>query len=72
MAAKGLSDQFLTNAAYARVGGVTSRELALLEITFLEKIEWRIVPHPDVLRDYYKGLVARIHGYEIKCHRDDR
>ncbi|KAF2855315.1 cyclin-domain-containing protein [Plenodomus tracheiphilus IPT5] len=66
VAAKGLSDSFWTNSLYARVGGVSVRELALLELEFLQKLDWRIVPKPEVLVDYYKGLVDRGTGYAIE------
>ncbi|KAI4649547.1 hypothetical protein J4E93_003867 [Alternaria ventricosa] len=66
VAAKGLSDSFWTNSLYARVGGVSVRELALLELEFLRRLEWRIVPKPEVLVDYYKGLVDRGAGYVIE------
>ncbi|KAJ4398466.1 Pho80p cyclin [Didymella pomorum] len=66
VAAKGLSDSFWTNTLYARVGGVSVRELALLELEFLRKLDWRIVPKPEVLVDYYKGLVERGTGYNME------
>lgn len=66
VAAKGLSDSFWTNTLYARVGGVSVRELALLELEFLRKLDWRIVPKPEVLVDYYKGLVERGNGYTME------
>jgi hypothetical protein len=66
VAAKGLSDSFWTNSLYARVGGVTVRELALLELEFLRRLEWRIVPKPETLVDYYKGLVERGEGYVME------
>ncbi len=66
VAAKGLSDSFWTNSLYARVGGVSVRELALLELEFLRRLEWRIVPKPEVLVDYYKGLVERGDGYVME------
>ncbi|GKZ97228.1 hypothetical protein AnigIFM59636_011981 [Aspergillus niger] len=68
VASKGLSDIFWTNKTYARVGGVRMTELALLELEFLFRVEWRIVPEPEVLVDYYKSLVERSDGYAI--HRD--
>lgn len=67
VAAKGLSDSFWTNSLYARVGGVSVRELALLELEFLRKLDWRIVPKPEVLVDYYKGLVERGSGYVMEA-----
>jgi hypothetical protein len=66
VAAKGLSDSFWTNSLYARVGGVSVRELALLELEFLRRLEWRIVPKPETLVDYYKGLVERGEGYAME------
>lgn len=65
VASKGLSDSFWTNKTYARVGGVSMKELALLELEFLTKMEWRIVPKPEVLCDYYKSLIGRNSQYEL-------
>ena len=65
MASKGLSDSFWTNNTYARVGGVSLKELALLELEFLWRVEWRIAPKPEVLVDYYRSLVERSEGFEI-------
>jgi len=70
VAAKGLSDSFWNNATYARVGGVKVAELGLLELDFLYRVDWRIVPNPEVLVDYYRGLVERSEGYELES--DDR
>ena len=70
VAAKGLSDSFWTNSLYARVGGVSVRELALLELEFLRRLEWRIVPKPEVLVDYYKGLVDRGTGYVMEKEQE--
>ncbi|KAL3952775.1 hypothetical protein ACCO45_012718 [Purpureocillium lilacinum] len=66
VAAKGLSDAFLSNMNYARVGGVRVAELKLLELEFLSRVEWRIVPDPEVLVAYYRGLVERTPGYELR------
>ncbi|KAF1990914.1 cyclin-domain-containing protein [Aulographum hederae CBS 113979] len=66
VAAKGLSDSFWTNNVYARVGGVTTKELALLELEFLEKLDWKIVPRPEVLVEYYSSLVERSEGYVME------
>ena len=66
VASKGLSDSFWTNNTYARVGGVSLKELALLELEFLWRVEWRIVPKPEVLVDYYRSLVERSEGFMIE------
>ncbi|KKK26772.1 hypothetical protein ARAM_000387 [Aspergillus rambellii] len=65
VASKGLSDSFWTNKTYSRVGGISMNELALLELEFLFRVEWRIVPQPEVLDDYYQSLVERCEGFEI-------
>jgi Cyclin len=66
VASKGLSDSFWTNSTYARVGGVSLKELALLELEFLWRVDWRIVPQPEVLVEYYKSLIERCEGYELE------
>ena len=66
VASKGLSDSFWTNNTYARVGGISLKELALLELEFLYRVDWKIVPKPEVLVDYYRSLVDRSEGYEIE------
>ena len=66
MAAKGLSDSFWNNSTYARVGGIKIAELGLLELEFLYRVDWKIVPNPEVLVDYYKGLIDRTEGFELE------
>ncbi|KAH7370561.1 cyclin-domain-containing protein [Rhexocercosporidium sp. MPI-PUGE-AT-0058] len=66
VAAKGLSDSFWNNATYARVGGIKIAELGLLELDFLYRVDWKIVPNPEALVDYYNGLVERSDGYVIE------
>lgn len=71
VASKGLSDSFWTNKTYARVGGISVAELALLELEFLWRVEWRIVPQPEVLVDYYQRLVERCDEYVIQPEDED-
>ncbi|KAK4580515.1 Pho80p cyclin [Recurvomyces mirabilis] len=66
VAAKGLSDSFWTNPTYARIGGIPVTELATLELEFLQKVQWKIVPKPENLEDYYRSLVDRTEGYELE------
>jgi hypothetical protein len=66
VAAKGLCDTFWTNNTYARIGGVTLKELALLELDFLQRMDWKIIPDPNILIDYYLNLVERAPGYELE------
>ncbi|ETS77494.1 hypothetical protein PFICI_11368 [Pestalotiopsis fici W106-1] len=66
VAGKGLSDSFWNNSFYARVGGVKIAELKLLELEFLYRVDWKIIPNPEVLVAYYKGLVERCDGYTLQ------
>ncbi|KAJ5693247.1 Nuc-1 negative regulatory protein preg [Penicillium macrosclerotiorum] len=66
VASKGLSDSFWTNKTYARVGGISMNELAMLELEFLFRVQWRIVPQPEVLEDYYQSLIERCDGFQIE------
>lgn len=66
MAAKGLSDVFHCHATYARVGGVKVVELSMLELEFLYRVDWKILPNPEVLVNYYHGLVGRADGYVLE------
>lgn len=59
---KGLCDSFCTNSHYARVGGIPRVELNLLEVEFLTRVEYRIVPQPELLDQYYASMVARTAG----------
>ncbi|KAK0634874.1 cyclin-domain-containing protein [Bombardia bombarda] len=71
VAAKGLSDAFWNNSTYARVGGVRLAELKLLELEFLYRVDWKIVPNPEVLVAYYRGLVERCPGYTLEAEVED-
>lgn len=66
VAAKGLSDSFWTNPTYAKIGGIPVTELATLELEFLQKVQWKIVPKPETLEEYYRSLVERTEGYELE------
>jgi hypothetical protein len=69
VAVKGLSDTFWNNSVYARVGGIKTVELSLLELDFLSRVGWWIIPDPEVLVDYYKGLVKQSEGFELRGDR---
>ncbi|KAK9465084.1 cyclin-domain-containing protein [Lipomyces arxii] len=60
VASKGLCDSFCTNAHYARVGGVSLPELNLLEVEFLVRVGWRVVPPVNTLEEYYRRMVSRL------------
>lgn len=71
VASKGLSDSFWNNSTYARVGGIKKSELGVLELDFLHRVDWKIIPTPEVLISYYNGLVERNDGYEFECESSE-
>ncbi|KAK9457969.1 cyclin-domain-containing protein [Dipodascopsis uninucleata] len=60
VSSKGLCDSFCTNSHYARVGGISLAELNLLEVEFLVRVGWRVVPPYKALDEYYRRMVARM------------
>lgn len=72
VASKGLSDAFWNNSTYARVGGLKLSELGRLELDFLYRMEWRIVPDAGVLKAYYGGLVERNGGFVFRDGTEGR
>lgn len=57
VASKFLSDFSWTNATYAWIGGISVMELAILELEFLQKARWEIMPKPEILVDYYNRIL---------------
>lgn len=60
VASKGLCDTFCTNTYYAKVGGLPRAELNLLEVEFLIRVNYRIVPPADRLNQYFESMVKRM------------
>lgn len=59
---KALEDYFYTNDHYAKVGGVALTELNCLELDFLDRVDWKLVPAKQILNNktsikYYKGVL---------------
>ena len=48
------------------IGGIPVSELATLELEFLQKVQWKIVPKPEALVDYYNSLVDRTDGFQLE------
>jgi hypothetical protein len=67
IAAKGLSDTFCKNCTYALIGGVPVRELKILELELLYRLDWRMVPDFEDLKAYYQGLVERMIVYDFEA-----
>ncbi|PVU96886.1 hypothetical protein BB561_000901 [Smittium simulii] len=57
VASKAICDVYCTNSHYAKVGGISSRELSLLEMTIIDALSWHLATSNDTLTMYYKSLV---------------
>jgi hypothetical protein len=56
---KALCDSFLQNTMYAKVGGISTKELNILELEFLFLIDWDLTASQASLQDYYHNLVRQ-------------
>lgn len=57
IASKVVSDHLPCHKTFARVGGVTTKELAILELYYLKKVDWRVSLNAEHLCGCYKSLV---------------
>jgi hypothetical protein len=63
VSAKALCDSYCTNSHYAKVGGISTRELNSLELEFLRLIDWRLAATGSVLQQYYVNLIKQHPSY---------
>ncbi|KAJ3340975.1 hypothetical protein HDU83_006822 [Entophlyctis luteolus] len=70
VACKALCDSFLQNSMYAKVGGISTKELNVLEIEFLTLIGWDLTASSERLQDYYRNLVRQHPGFRMVSHHD--
>ncbi|OLL24930.1 hypothetical protein NEOLI_004772 [Neolecta irregularis DAH-3] len=73
VASKGLCDIFSTNRHYAKVGGVSIREMNHLEIELLRRLDFRVLPDFDDLQRVYADLVlgfAEMFAFEAAAGTD--
>ena len=54
---------------YARVGGISTKELNILELEFLFLIDWNINATSAVLQNYYSNLVRQHPFFKIEIKR---
>ena len=62
ISSKTISDTFLTNSTYAKVGGITTQELNILELEFLFLISWNLNANFETFQAYYVNLVKQVQG----------
>lgn len=59
LAAKFFDDHFYNNEYYARVGGMSNKEINVLEIEFLNLINFTLHVSPIVFFKYHQRLIAQ-------------
>ncbi|KXN71116.1 cyclin-domain-containing protein [Conidiobolus coronatus NRRL 28638] len=62
---KALCDSYCTNSHYAKVGGVSTMELNLLELEFTFYMEWDLIVSGEVIQTYYTNLVREHPSYQF-------
>ncbi|TPX32755.1 hypothetical protein SmJEL517_g04255 [Synchytrium microbalum] len=62
IASKALCDSYLTNTMYAKVGGLSTKELNLLELEMCFLIEWNLTASAELLQQYYSRLARQAHS----------
>ena len=64
LAAKFFDDRFYNNDYYARVGGISNKEVNVLEIEFLNLINFSLHVDPILFFKYRQRLLAQIKTIE--------
>lgn len=58
LAIKYLDDRKQKLAVYAKIGGISIKELSFLELEFLESIDYNLYVHPILFYRYREQLIA--------------
>ncbi|KAJ3301626.1 hypothetical protein HDV03_000626 [Kappamyces sp. JEL0829] len=67
---KCVSDIYSTNAFFAKVGGISTQELNVIEIEFCKLLEWRLQCSAALLQEYYQNLIQTIPKFQREGGRD--
>lgn len=69
--AKFTCDSYCTNSHYARVGGISTQELNMLEVEFLFLVRWNLFCDSMTLQRYYQHLVTAS-GFQLVSSENSR
>jgi hypothetical protein len=58
VSAKFFDDKYYNNAYYARVGGVSAKEMNAMELEFLYLVNFKLHVTPDVFQQYRDELIT--------------
>lgn len=65
VSSKAISDSYCSNSFYAKVGGISTKEINTLELELLFLLDWRLTCSADVLDHYYANLVKQHPAFTI-------
>jgi Cyclin len=57
IAIKFFDDNFYLNSIYAKIGGISVKELAFLERNFLKMVKYELLIEKETFDDFYKEMV---------------
>eukprot|EP00388_Colpodella_angusta_P007905 GDKJ01021975.1.p1 GENE.GDKJ01021975.1~~GDKJ01021975.1.p1 ORF type:complete len:210 (+),score=31.32 GDKJ01021975.1:54-683(+) len=66
LAAKFFDDQYYSNAYYARVGGVRSKEINVLEVHFLTLIGYQLYVSPSEYEQYRNNVLLAVNSTSVQ------
>ena len=56
---------------YAKVGGISTKEVNILELEFLFLIDWDITASVEVMQEYYSNLVKQHPNFTFANEKTD-
>lgn len=66
LAAKFFDDHYYSNAYYARVGGVRSKEINILEVHFLTLIGYQLYVSPSEYEQYRNNVLLAVNSTQVQ------
>jgi len=71
LGAKFFDDQYYNNAHFGKVGGVSCKEINLLEIEFVFMINFNLYVETDLFETYSKRLESHAHPIDCDCQQQE-
>eukprot|EP00963_Diacronema_lutheri_P004098 scaffold310_cov335-Pavlova_lutheri.AAC.83 len=72
LAAKFLDDRQYSNVHYAKVGGICTKELNMLELEMLRQLDFSLFVQPQLLNQYLMYLFESPKAMSFRAHLDHR
>ncbi|PVU91884.1 hypothetical protein BB559_003947 [Furculomyces boomerangus] len=72
VSSKALCDVYCTNSHYAKVGGISTRELGILEMALIESLGWSLIAKGSLVNIYYSSLVDNHQNYTLESKQPEK